>query len=75
VKQAVIEFSGTLTVYPDGDEYEGGEMSERDARGWISHALTCGDKHAWNYSTSAGLVGSVTYEDYEDYDEDYEAEE
>lgn len=66
MKQAVIEFSGTLTVYPDGDEYEGGAMSERDARGWISHAMARGDKHAGNYLTSAGLVGSVTYEDYDE---------
>jgi hypothetical protein len=65
VKQAVIEFSGTLTVYPDGDEYEGGEMSERDARGWISHALARGDKHASSYSTSGGFV-SVSYEDYDE---------
>jgi hypothetical protein len=64
VKQAVIEFSGTLTVHPN-DEYEGGEMSERDARGWISHALARGDKHASGYSTSGGLI-SVTYEDYDE---------
>jgi hypothetical protein len=65
VKQAVIEFSGTLTVYPDGDEYEGGEMTERDARGWISHALSRGDKHAGNYLTSGGLT-SITYEKYDE---------
>lgn len=67
MKQAVIEFTGTLVVYPDGDEYEGGEMSESDARGWVSHALRRGDKHAWNYSTSGGVT-SVSYEDYEDED-------
>ncbi|MFJ4768500.1 hypothetical protein ACIP88_05185 [Streptomyces uncialis] len=65
MKKAVIEFSGYLTVYPDGDEYEGGTMTDRDARGWISHAMARGDKHAGTYSTSAGLVGSVEYEDYD----------
>ncbi|WP_406161060.1 hypothetical protein [Streptomyces canus] len=64
MKQAVIEFSGTLTVYPDGDEYEGGEMSVNDARGWVSHALARGDKHASGYDTSGGVV-SVSYEDYD----------
>ncbi|MFJ3248364.1 hypothetical protein [Streptomyces sp. NPDC086782] len=66
MKQAVIEFSGTLTVYPDGDEYEGGEMSERDARGWVSHALARGDKHAWNYTASGGSPISISYEDYDE---------
>ncbi|MFF1684466.1 MULTISPECIES: hypothetical protein [unclassified Streptomyces] len=63
MKKAVIEFTGTLTVYP-GDEYEGGEMSMEAARGWIWHALARGDKHASNYSTSGGPT-SVTYEDYD----------
>ncbi|MEU7243370.1 hypothetical protein [Streptomyces sparsogenes] len=67
MKQAVIEFSGTLTVYPDGDEYEGGEMSERDADGWLSTALTRGDKHAWQYTTSGGVT-AITYEDYDEED-------
>jgi hypothetical protein len=65
VKQAVIEFSGTLTVYPDGDEFEGGEMTLEQARGWVSHALARGDKHAWNYYASASAQ-SVTYEDYDE---------
>lgn len=64
MKQAVIEFSGTLVVYPDGDEYEGGTMSDRDAQGWVWHALSRGDKHAGNYLTSGGVV-SVSYEDYD----------
>lgn len=71
MKKAVIEFTGTLVVYPDGDEYEGGEMSERDARRWLSAALTRGDKHAWQYVTTGG----VTSVSYEDYDEDYDEEE
>lgn len=64
MKKAVIEFSGTLTVYPDGDEYEGGEMTENDARGWVWHALARGDKHAGNYDTSGGVT-AVTYEEYD----------
>ncbi|MDH6625778.1 hypothetical protein M2271_003589 [Streptomyces sp. LBL] len=65
MKQAVIEFSGTFTIYPDGDEYEGGEMPDRDAYGWVSHALARGDKHAGNYLTSGGVT-SATYEDYDE---------
>ncbi|MFD7776623.1 hypothetical protein [Streptomyces sp. NPDC059753] len=65
MKRAVIEFTGTLTVYPDGDEYEGGELSMEDARGWVWHALARGDKHAGGYSTSGAPV-SVTYEDHEE---------
>lgn len=64
MKQAVIEFSGTLTVRP-GEDYEGGEMSLEDARGWLSTALARGDKHAWQYLTSGGVT-SVTYEDYDE---------
>ncbi|MEU0860652.1 hypothetical protein ABZ352_35595 [Streptomyces griseofuscus] len=64
-RKAVIEFTGTLEVYPDDDEYEGGEMSARDATGWVWHALARGDKHAGNYSTSGGVV-SVAYEDYDE---------
>ncbi|MFE5159107.1 hypothetical protein ACFRNT_11345 [Streptomyces sp. NPDC056697] len=67
MKQAVIKFSGTLTVYPDGDEYEGGEMSENDARGWVWHALARGDKHADNYTTSGGVT-SIAYENYDEED-------
>lgn len=64
MKKAVIEFSGWLTVYP-GDEYEGEEMTDEEARGWISHAMARGDKHTGQYLTSAGLAGSVEYEDYD----------
>lgn len=65
MKQAVIEFHGYLTVFPDGDEYDGGEMSDADARWWLSTALARGDKHAWQYLTSGGVT-SVSYEDYEE---------
>lgn len=65
MKKAVIEFSGTLVVCPDCEEYDGGEMSERDAQGWVWHALARGDKHAGNYQTSSG-VESVSYEDYDE---------
>jgi hypothetical protein len=64
VKQAVIEFTGTVTVRP-GEDYEGGEMSLDDARGWLSTALARGDKHARQYLTSGGVV-SVSYEDYDE---------
>jgi hypothetical protein len=65
VRKAHIPFSGTLTVYQDDDEYEGGEMSASDARGWVWHALARGDKHAGNYDTSGGPDGSITNEDYD----------
>ncbi|MYW28350.1 hypothetical protein [Streptomyces sp. SID2119] len=64
MKKAVIEFSGYLTVYPDGDEYEGESMTLEEARGWVSHAMARGDKHAGNYWTSAG-ADSLTFEDYD----------
>lgn len=64
MRKAVIEFTGTLTVYPDDDEYEGGEMSMEDARGWVWHALARGDKHASGFSSSGGPV-SITYEDFD----------
>lgn len=62
-RQVVIEFTGTLTVYPDDDEYEGGEMTMTDARGWVWHALARGDKHAGTYATSGAPV-SISYEPY-----------
>ncbi|WP_329168358.1 hypothetical protein OG709_30070 [Streptomyces sp. NBC_01267] len=65
MKKAVIEFSGTLTIYPDGDEYEGEGMSLEDARGWVWHAMERGDKHAGNYLTSAG-ADRVTFEEYDE---------
>ena len=65
MKQAVIEFTGTLTVYPDGDEFEGETMTLEQARGWVSHALARGDKHAWNYYSSGSAV-SVSFEDYDE---------
>ncbi|MFJ5103218.1 hypothetical protein [Streptomyces sp. NPDC088554] len=63
MRQAVITFSGTLTVYPDGDEYEGESMTLGEAHGWVAHAMARGDKHAGNYLTSAG-ADSLTFEDY-----------
>ncbi|GGX26684.1 hypothetical protein [Streptomyces chryseus] len=66
MKKAVIEFSGTLEVKEDGDEWEGGEMSPDVASGWVSHALARGDKHAWNYTTYGGKPTSVTYEEVAD---------
>ncbi|MER5501333.1 hypothetical protein ABT096_29590 [Streptomyces sp. NPDC002561] len=39
-------------------------MSDRDAQGWVWHALARGDKHAGNYDTSGGVM-SVSYEDYD----------
>lgn len=65
MKQAVVEFHGYLTVFPDGDEYDGETMTLEDARGWVSHAMARGDKHASGYLTSAGAV-AVTYEDYDE---------
>ncbi|MEW1551400.1 hypothetical protein [Streptomyces tsukubensis] len=66
MRQATIEFAGTLTVWEDGDEWDGSEMSEREASGWIAHALARGDKHAWKYSTHGGPPTSITYEDVDD---------
>lgn len=63
MKQAVIEFTGHVTIYPDGDEYEGGELSATDAYFWLSGAMARGDKHASSYNTSARVV-AVTYENY-----------
>lgn len=64
MKQAVIEFSGTLVVRPN-DEYEGEGMSLEAARGWVSHALSRGDKHASDYDTSGGVM-SIEFEDYDE---------
>lgn len=64
MNKAVIEFHGYLTVEPDGAEYEGGAMTEREARDWLSTAMARGGKHAEYYTTTAGLVGSVTYEEH-----------
>ncbi|MEU1074334.1 MULTISPECIES: hypothetical protein [unclassified Streptomyces] len=64
MKQAVIEFHGHITVFP-GDEYDGEETSMEDARGWVWHALSRGDKHASGYLSSGGPV-AVTYEHYDE---------
>lgn len=66
MKKAYIEFSGTLLVEEDGDEWEGGEMSDQEARGWVGHAMARGDKHACNYTFYGASPTSVTYEDAED---------
>lgn len=66
MKRAVIEFSGTLTVYPDGDEYEGGGMSEREAANWVYFAMERGDKHAGSYTTYARPDGPVVFEEYDE---------
>ncbi|MEU1037650.1 hypothetical protein [Streptomyces sp. NPDC005907] len=65
-RKAHIPFSGTITVFQDDDEYEGGEISTSDAQGWIWHALARGDKHAGNFVSSGGPDGVVTYEDYDE---------
>ncbi|MFG3014348.1 hypothetical protein ACGFZB_28795 [Streptomyces cinerochromogenes] len=65
MKKAVIETTVYVTVYP-GDEYDGEEMSGMDASGWMSHALSRGDKHTGQYYTSFGPITSVTYEDYDE---------
>ncbi|MEU3986122.1 hypothetical protein AB0F77_39700 [Streptomyces sp. NPDC026672] len=64
MKKAVIEFTGTLVVSPDGDAYEGGEMTPNEVGHWIGTALLYGDKHEWRYDTYGSEV-SVTYEDYD----------
>lgn len=65
MKRAVIEFTGQLTVYPDGDEYDGEAMSMDDARGWVWHALARGDKHASGYSSWGGPV-AIAYEEHDE---------
>ncbi|MCM2391754.1 hypothetical protein [Streptomyces albipurpureus] len=66
MKRATIEFTATLVVAEDGDEWEGGEMSTDDAYGWIQHALARGDKHASGYITYGGMATSITYEEVDD---------
>ncbi|MEV6684416.1 hypothetical protein AB0N28_03570 [Streptomyces sp. NPDC051130] len=63
MRQAVIKFTASLVVKEDGDEWEGGDMSDDVAGGWVSHCLARGDKHAWNYTGYGVSVSSVTYED------------
>ncbi|MGW6949027.1 hypothetical protein ACWGHD_19135 [Streptomyces xanthophaeus] len=63
MRQAVIEFTATLTVKEDGDEWEGGEMTDEEAAGWVAHCLARGDKHAWNYTGYGVPVSSISYED------------
>lgn len=63
MRKAVIEFTATLEVLEDGDEWEGEPMKDREAAGWASFCLTRGDKHAWNYTAYGVSVSSVTYED------------
>ncbi|MEU7039810.1 hypothetical protein AB0A77_01975 [Streptomyces varsoviensis] len=63
MRKATIEFSGTLVVYEDGDEWEGTEMTGDELRGWLGHAMARGDKHAGNYIFYGGRPTSVTYEE------------
>lgn len=65
-RKAHIPFSGTITVYQDDDEYEGGVISASGAQGWVWHAMARGDKQASNFLTYAGPTGPVTYEDYDE---------
>ncbi|WNI28615.1 hypothetical protein [Streptomyces sp. ITFR-6] len=65
-QQVVIEFTATLVVKEDGDEYEGGELTLEDARGWVAHVLSRGDKHASNFTAYGASPTSVTYEESED---------
>jgi hypothetical protein len=68
-RKAVITFSATLVVYPDEDEdYDGGEMTESDASGWVGFALARGDKHAGGYISYPGAVSSIAYEDFDEDD-------
>ncbi|GAB7187116.1 hypothetical protein ATKI12_6947 [Kitasatospora sp. Ki12] len=60
-RTALITFAATLEVVEDGNEWEGGDMSTEDARGWVSHALARGDKHAWNYTAVGTSVAGVEY--------------
>ncbi|MEO3974413.1 hypothetical protein [Streptomyces sp. CAU 1734] len=66
MRRACIEFTAWLEVTEDGDEWEGGDMSNEDAAGWIAHALARGDKHASNYTAYNSRPTSVTYEDVEE---------
>ncbi|MEU8840274.1 hypothetical protein AB0D97_14235 [Streptomyces roseus] len=63
MRKAVISFTATLEVKEDGDEWEGGDMSENTARDWAAHCLARGDKHAWNYTYYGVDVSSISYED------------
>ncbi|MGW6855842.1 hypothetical protein [Streptomyces xanthophaeus] len=63
MRQAIIKFTATLEVKEDGDEWEGGDLSTYEARGWASHCLARGDKHAWNYTHYGVSVSSVEYQD------------
>jgi hypothetical protein len=63
VRKAVIEFSATLEVKEDGDEWEGADMSDYTAQGWASYCLTRGDKHAWNFTAYGVDVSSISYEE------------
>ncbi|MFJ9694905.1 hypothetical protein [Kitasatospora sp. NPDC101183] len=66
MREARITFTATLDVWADGDEWDGEDMSPDDLRGWISHALARGDKHASGYSAYGAVVTSVEYADVEE---------
>ncbi|MFB7671306.1 hypothetical protein ACFC26_07795 [Kitasatospora purpeofusca] len=60
-RTATITFTAALEVVEDGDEWEGGDMSPEDARGWVGHAMARGDKHAWNYTAYGATVTGIEY--------------
>lgn len=55
-----IEFKGYVDVYDEEP------VSEKDAKGWVWHALERGDKHASHHSSWLGEVLSVSLIEDED---------
>ncbi|MFI2212996.1 hypothetical protein [Streptomyces sp. NPDC020141] len=66
MRHAYIEFTATLVVKEDGDEWEGGDMSDEEAAGWVAHALARGDKHAGTYKSFGRVPTSITYESFDE---------
>ncbi|MFD8595416.1 hypothetical protein ACFV1L_10480 [Kitasatospora sp. NPDC059646] len=60
-RTATITFTAALEVVEDGAEWEGEDMSPEDARGWVSHALARGDKHAWQFTAYGACVTAIEY--------------
>jgi hypothetical protein len=50
MRTATIEFTGSLVVYQDDDEWEGDDMTNSEAAGWVEHCLSRGGKHAGNFT-------------------------
>ncbi|MFI6444683.1 hypothetical protein [Kitasatospora sp. NPDC050543] len=63
MRQATINFTASLVVNEDGDEWEGDDMSPSDLSSWVAHALARGDKHASGYTAYGAVVTSVEYAD------------